>query len=163
MKPRVYLETSVISYLTSRPSSDLVVSAHQSITAEWWESAQQDLQLVASELVLQEASSGDPDAAKTRVTVLQTIELLSTTEEAIELAESLIQLAVIPEKAADDALHIALCATNGIEFLVTWNCRHIANATLRSRIEAVCRSAGYEPPIICTPEEMAGTYGGELD
>ena len=79
------------------------------------------------------------------------------------MAEQLVQTATLPKKAAEDALHIAICATNGVEYLVTWNCRHIANATIRSQIEAVCRAADYEPPIICTPDEMAGTDGGNLD
>jgi predicted nucleic acid-binding protein len=98
-----------------------------------------------------------------RIQALDGLELLEISLKAVELAETLVKSAGIPERAAEDALHIAICATNGIEFLVTWNCRHIANATLRAGIERVCRAAGLEPPIICTPEEMAGNYGGEMD
>ncbi len=163
MKPRAYVETSVISYLSAKPSSDLIVAGHQQITVDWWKTAADSLDLVASELVFQEASAGDKVAARLRIGTLDCLELLEITLETVELAETLVKSAAIPEKAAEDALHIAICATNGIEFLVTWNCRHIANATLRSGIERVCRAAGFEPPIICTPEEMAGNYGGDLD
>lgn len=163
MKPRAYIETSVISYLSAKPSSDLIVAGHQRITIDWWNTAAESLDLVASELVFQEVSAGNEAAAQLRILALEGLELLETTLEAVELAEMLVKSAGIPKKAAEDALHIAVCATNGIEFLVTWNCRHIANATLRANIERVCRAAGYEPPIICTPEEMAGSNGGELD
>ena len=163
MKPRAYIETSVISYLTARTSADVIVAGHQHVTREWWKSAPATLALVASELVLQEASAGEETAARQRAGALEYLELLEITEDAIDLAEKLILSAVLPDKAAEDALHIAICATNGVEYLVTWNCRHIANATMRPQIESVCRAAGYEPPVICTPDEMAGTDGGDLD
>ncbi len=110
--------------------------------------------MAVSELVFQEAGAGDEQAARERLEVLDALTLLETTEEALTLARQLVDSHVVPSKAAEDAIHIAVAATNGIEYLVTWNCRHIANAAMRSRIEDVCRSAGYEPPIICTPEEL---------
>ena len=105
-------------------------------------------------LVINEASDGNADAARARLSVLETVTLLDTTETAEELAQTLINSGTIPEKAVADAVHIAIAVTNGIDYLVTWNFRHIANATTRYRIEQVCRDAGFEPTIICTPDEL---------
>lgn len=157
MNPVVYVETSVISCLTGRPSRDVVTAAYQEITREWWRSAPSRFSLVASELVVAEAASGDSDAALARPAVLDTIPLLDVTEEAIELSRKLIDRRAVPHRAADDAAHIATAAANGVEYLVTWNFRHIANATMRSRIEEVCGSSGNEPPVICTPNELIQT------
>ena len=154
MKPRVYVETSVISYLTAWASRDVVVAGHQQVTRDWWKSSQDRFDVVASELVVQEASAGDLDAAKDRLQVLDMLTLLEITESARDLARQLVVAAAIPAKAAEDALHLAIAATNGIDYLVTWNCRHLANATMRAKIEEVCRDAGYQPPAICTPEEL---------
>ncbi len=163
MKPKAYIETSVLSYLTARPHSDVVVAGHQQATKVWWESSGNDFELVASELVMQEASSGDSNAAKLRLQALENIELLELDENAVELAQMLVDSGAIPANAVEDALHVAICAANGIEYLVTWNCRHIANAVMRGKIESVCRAAQLEPPIICTPDELVGSYGGNLD
>ncbi|NQT36597.1 MAG: type II toxin-antitoxin system VapC family toxin [Planctomycetes bacterium] len=154
MKPKAYIETTVISYLTAWPSRDVVIAGHQQITREWWQNAVDRFELVASQLVVDEASAGDPDAASERLAALNSVTLLDATDEALELARQLIEAGAIPEKAAEDAAHIAVAVTNGVEFMVTWNCRHIANASMRSRIESVCRNAGYEPAIICTPDEL---------
>jgi predicted nucleic acid-binding protein len=154
MKPKAYVETTVVSYLTARPSRDVVIAGHQQSTRDWWDTCPDNFQLVASELVVQEAGAGDEGAARERLEALESLTLLETAEEALALAQQLVDASAVPQKASEDALHIALAAVNGIEYLVTWNCRHIANATMRSKIEEVCRSAGYEPPIICTPEEL---------
>lgn len=154
MNPKVYVETTVVSYLTARPSRDIVIAGHQQISRDWWQICQDKFEIVASQLVLQEASSGDREAAQQRLNLLDTMTLLETTEDALILARGLVDAGVLPDTAADDALHIAVAATNGVEYLVTWNCKHLANATIRVRIEEVCRSAGYEPTVICTPEEL---------
>ena len=154
MKPKVYVETTVVSYLTAWPSRDVVIAGYQQTTREWWLDAADRFELVASELVINEASAGDADAAQDRLTALESVTLLDAIEEAAELAQQLIDSGAIPEKAAEDAGHIAIAVTNGIDYLVTWNCRHIANATTRSQIERVCRNAGYEPTVICTPAEL---------
>jgi hypothetical protein len=154
MKPKVYIETTVVSYLTAWPSRDVVIAGYQQTTREWWQDAVDRFDLVASELVFNEAGAGDADAAQDRLTALESVTLLDATEEAAELAQKLIDSGAIPEKAPEDAGHIAIAVTNGIDYLVTWNCRHIANATTRSQIERVCRNAGYEPTIICTPAEL---------
>ena len=154
MKPKAYIETTVVSYLAAWPSRDVVIAGHQQITLEWWRNAAERFELVASQLVVDEASAGDADAARDRLAALGSVTLLDATEEALELAQQLINAGAIPAKAAEDAAHIAIAVTNGIEYLVTWNCRHIANATVRSQIEMVCRNAGYEPAVICTPDEL---------
>jgi len=154
MKPKAYIETTVVSYLTAWPSRDVVIAGYQQTTREWWRDAADRFELVASELVINEASAGDADAARDRLAALESVTLLDATEEAAELARQLIESGAIPGKAAEDAGHIAIAVTNGIDYLVTWNCRHIANATMRSQIERICRIAGYEPTIICTPDEL---------
>jgi len=154
MKPKVYVETTIVSYLTAWPSRDIVIAGHQQITRQWWNSAADRFNLVASQLVIDEASAGNEDAARERLSALSHVIMLDATEEALLLAQQLVEYGIIPEKAAEDAAHIAIAVTNGVEYLVTWNCRHIANAIMRPQIEAVCRNAGYEPTIICTPEEM---------
>lgn len=154
MKPRVYVETTVVSYLTARPSRDVVIAGHQQITHEWWDAQRDKFELCVSQLVLGEAGAGDPQAAQERIAVLGTMTLLETTAEALALAKELVQTDALPAKAAEDALHIAVAATQDVAYLLTWNCRHLANATMRPMIEAVCARQGYKPPIICTPEEL---------
>ncbi|MEX2317934.1 MAG: type II toxin-antitoxin system VapC family toxin [Pirellulales bacterium] len=154
MKPKVYLETTIVSYLTAWPSRDLVMAANQVSTRQWWETAKGRFELYISQPVVDEARAGDPDAAERRPDELQGIPQLATTQEANILAKALLKEVPWPPKAQTDALHIALAAVHGMNYLVSWNCTHIANATLRLRIEAVCRAAGYEPPIICTPQEL---------
>ncbi len=154
MKPKAYIETTIVSYLTAWPSRDVVIAGHQQNTRQWWNRAADRFELVASQFVVDEASAGDADAARDRITALASVTLLDASDEALELAGQLVSAGAIPEKAAEDAAHIAIAASNGVEFLVTWNCRHIANAAMRPQIEAVCRRAGYEPPIICTPDEL---------
>ncbi len=154
MKPRVYIETTVISYLTARPARDVVIAGHQQSTRDWWATAAERFELVISELVREEAGAGDPDAVRARLTLLASLALLDATTEAQELAEKLVSASAVPEAATRDAAHIAIAAANGIEYLVTWNFRHIANAVTRPQIESVCRQAGFESPVICTPEEL---------
>lgn len=154
MNPTAYIETSVISYLTSRPSRDVVITAHQQVTREWWSNARDRFDLVASELVIAEASVGDEDAARARLAALEAVTLLDATEDAANLTQKLLNQGAVPHTATEDAAHIAIAVTNGVHYLVTWNFRHIANAAMRSQIERVCRQSGYEPPIICTPNEL---------
>lgn len=154
MKPKVYIETTIISYLTARPTHNVVIAGRQQSTRDWWGTAANRFELVASELVLNEAQGGDPEAARARLAAISSLTLLDATEEALELAQQLVNSGVVPTKAAEDAAHIAIAVVNGIEYLVTWNYRHIANATIRSQIETVCRNAGFEPVIICTPDEL---------
>lgn len=153
-KPAVYVETSIVSYLTARRSRNLVVATQQAVTHEWWHSANDRFALVASELVFTEAAAGDPDAARGRLTALATVKRLDTTEEAAALTRKLLELGVFPREATADAAHVGVAAAHGVDYLVTWNIRHIANASVRARIERACRQAGHEAPVICTPSEL---------
>ena len=154
MQPLVYIETSIISYLAARPSRELVTAAHQQLTAEWWAAARPGFRVGISELVVQESSLGDADSARRRLALLDGLTILQLTPEGRELARALMVELVIPSTAAADALHIAVAAENGAHFLLTWNCRHIANARTRSLIERILRARGYTPPVLCTPEEL---------
>jgi hypothetical protein len=154
MKPRLYLETTIPSYLTAWPSRDLVRAAHQQVTREWWEQRRGEYELFVSEIVVDECQGGDPTAAEKRIEVIRDLPRLETTPESLSLAEALLREVPLPERAAVDALHIGISAVQGISYLLTWNCTHIANASLRLRIESVCRDHGYQPPIICTPDEL---------
>ena len=151
---RVYLETSVVSYLTAFPSRDLVVAGHQQVTRDWW-SRRARFDVFVSDAVLQEVSRGNPEAAARRTAALAGIAVLSAPSEALVLAGRFLSAAAIPAKAAIDAAHVALATVHGMDFLLTWNCTHIANAAIRPKIEDVCRSSGYRPPIICTPLELS--------
>jgi hypothetical protein len=154
MKPTVYLETTVIGYLAMRGSNILRVAANQQTTRDWWDSHRAEFDLFVSRLVVGECSRGDPVAAQERLVYLEGIPLLEVPQEADLLAESLLAGVPLPEKAATDALHISAAAVNGIQFLLTWNCRHIANPSFRPGIERVCREMGCEAPVICTPQEL---------
>jgi len=151
---RVYIETTFVSYLACRPSRDVVIAGHQQITHDWWDTRRRDYELCVSQLVFQEAGDGDAQAAQQRLEVLAAMTMLEIKEEAVSLAEELVQAGALPAKAANDALHIAVAAIHRVPYLLTWNCRHMANATMRAQIETVCASQGFKAPIICTPEEM---------
>jgi predicted nucleic acid-binding protein len=154
MKPTVYLETTVIGYLAMRGSGLLRVAANQQTTRDWWDDHRQRYDVFVSRLVIGECSRGDRVAARERSVYLEGVPILEVPPEADSLAESLLAGVPLPEKAATDALHISAAAVNGIEYLLTWNCKHIANPSLRPGIERVCRERGYEPPVICTPQEL---------
>jgi len=158
VKRRVYIETTVISYLTALPTRDLVRAAHQQITSEWW-AEREAFELFVSDAVLAEVRMGDPAAAARRLAAIDGVTILAATDDARALAEALLAASAMPAKAAVDAVHVAVAALNGMEFLLTWNCAHIANALMRPRIEEVCRDAGFEPPTICTPEELRAKEG----
>ncbi|MFZ4441692.1 MAG: type II toxin-antitoxin system VapC family toxin [Syntrophales bacterium] len=154
MKPTVYIETSIPSYLTARLSNDLRVAANQNTTIEWWEARRPSFELFISEFVTAEAILGDSAAAQKRLETIADLPKLSVTDAVRTLAKALISENAIPPKAEVDAYHIAVAAVNGVEYLLTWNCVHIANALMRPKIEEVCRRQGFEPPIICTPQEL---------
>lgn len=156
MKSKVYIETTIVSYLTARPSRDLIIAAHQQLTQEWWEHRRSSFNLYASLLVIQESSAGEAIMARRRLNALAGIPLLDVNKEAVRLARILVDKGPIPQKATVDALHIAIATVHGMDYLLTWNCKHIANAEMQTAVAASCRSAGYEPPVICTPAELLG-------
>lgn len=153
MKLSIYVETSIVSYLTARPNRDLVRAAHQQVTRDWW-ATRDAFDLYISQLVLDEASAGDVGAATQRLAALRELPLLELTPEVTALGIQLLREAALPHKAGADAFHIAFATVHGIDFLLTWNCTHIANATMRPKIEAICRASGFDPPVICTPLEL---------
>ncbi|MCB2263241.1 MAG: type II toxin-antitoxin system VapC family toxin [Candidatus Thiosymbion ectosymbiont of Robbea hypermnestra] len=154
MKSSVYIETSIISYLTARPSNDIRSAARQNSTIEWWERYSRNFDMFVSEYVHAEAAGGNPEAAAKRLNVIQFIPILETTDLVREVAETLLNSGALPRQAEFDAYHIAIAVTHGMEYLLTWNCTHIANAVMRPKIEVTCSDMGYDPPIICTPDEL---------
>ena len=153
MPPRVYIETSVVSYLTSLPSRDIVVAAHQQITHAWW-ATRERYDLYVSVAVLAEAGSGGPLAAERRLSALANMPVLMITGGVGNLAGHFVNEGALPRKAFVDAIHVAAAAVHGMDYLLTWNCAHIANARIRARLESLCRWHGLRPPLICTPEEI---------
>ena len=155
MRRRVYIETSVISYLTARPSKTIIGAAHQQITLAWWETRNQ-YELLVSESVLRECEAGDPGAAQKRLAALVGVPLLLVNEQALNIAEGLVEQGIVPSKAAEDALHIAVATVHGVDYLLTWNCRHIANPAIQRGIAGYLERIGFFLPFICTPEELLG-------
>ncbi|MEA2236201.1 MAG: hypothetical protein QOC81_925 [Thermoanaerobaculia bacterium] len=155
MLPTVYVETSVISYLTARPSpTNLRVAANQETTREWWQTRRERFELYVSAVVIGEAQRGNPDLASARLEIVRKLHLAHVTPDALDLAAALIDGAGVPKKANEDALHIAIAAANGLDYLLTWNCTHIANAVTIPRVYSICRAHGFEPPLIYTPQEL---------
>jgi len=153
IKPKVYVETTVVSYLAALPSRDIVLAGHQAMTRAWW-GRRGRFELFVSQAVIEEASRGDPVAAATRIALLEGIPVLGLGGETDVIANGLLRASAIPVKARMDAIHVAAAVVNRIDYLVTWNLTHIANAAIRGKIEQVCRNAALRAPIICTPEEL---------
>ncbi len=150
----VYIETSIVSYLRQRPSSQVVMAARQLLTHQWWNDERTNYELVVSQYVIDEASAGDPTLAAERLQSLDGIPLLPLDPEIAAIANEIMSRAILPEKARTDALHIATVAHHRIQYLLTWNCRHIANARIIPRIHSVMNDLSIPIPVICTPEEM---------
>jgi predicted nucleic acid-binding protein len=155
-----YIETTVIGHLVGRDHPNPVIAGRQAVTRAWWLIAPSGYRLLASQLVLEECNGGDPDAATERLDAASALELLEASVEVDSLALALIDAGAIPASEPRDAYHVAIAAVNGVKYLVTWNFKHIANATMRDQIEMVCRAVGFEPPIICTPDELPGANNG---
>lgn len=156
LKSRIYLETTIASYLTARPTRDVVMWARQEITQIWWERRLGAFTPVISQLVLDEAGQGDTLAAERRLALLTGFPLLALDNNVARLARRLVRPGALPVKAAADAVHIALCSVHQVPYLVTWNFRHIANAATRRRLQGICAGAGFDFPVICTPDQLMG-------
>ena len=154
-KPKLYLETTIPSYLTARPSRDVVATARQQLTREWWERERHNYRIFVSEVVISEAEEGDPEAARSRIGLIRSFPSLDVDEFIKERAAILMDEIPLPLKAATDALHLAIAITHEIEYLLTWNCRHLAQAQVRRRVEEICKMRGWPAPTICTPEELS--------
>ncbi|MCP4270228.1 MAG: type II toxin-antitoxin system VapC family toxin [Candidatus Brocadiaceae bacterium] len=156
MKSTVYIETSVVSYYTGRPSRDLIVAARQQQTHDWWNNRIKDFDVFTSKMVLDEAGDGDHAAAQKRLRIIEKFPILDLTENCFILAQKLIQFKAVPQNYPEDALHIAVATINGMDFILTWNFVHINNAETKRKIETTIREYEYECPVICTPEELMG-------
>lgn len=152
----IYIETTIPSYLTAWPAKNLIAAAHQALTHDWWELRRRDFHLYTSQLVILEASAGDATAAQLRLDALKGIPLVSSTQTVEWIASELEQRALVPPNAAADAFHIAYASVHDIDYLLTWNCRHIANAERLPAIETFLAENGFPVPIVCTPEELMG-------
>lgn len=156
MLPKVYIETTIVSYLTGRPSRDVVSLGHQQVTRDWWEKDRSDFELYTSEVVIAEAERGDPDAARARLAVLAPMRSLSATAESEAMVPILLRETRLPADALLDMSHVSIATVHGMQYLLTWNCRHIANARTVRVVERICRNLGFEPPVLCTPDELRG-------
>jgi predicted nucleic acid-binding protein len=153
----VYFETTVVGNIAGRIHSDPSIASRQRITREWWTTASVRYRVVTSRLTLDECGDGDPTAATERLEILQGIQLLDESDDAETLAALLIDRKAVPASEPRDALHIATAATNGVQFIATWNFKHILNPHLQAQIAETCRDAGFIPPVICTPEQLKAT------
>ena len=153
--PSVYLETTIPSYLAGRPSRDLVIAAHQQVTHEWWRQARTDFELFISEPVLEEIRAGDPEVAVLRLNLVKDLPILALTEEVRHLAHVYAQRLGLPDQAAADVLHISFAVAYRLDYLVTWNCKHIANGRVIHRLAEINQEIGRPTPIIVTPEELS--------
>lgn len=154
----VYIETSIVSYLTALPARDLVAAAWQNATSRWWETQRGRFELFTSQLTVGEAARGHPDAAKRRLAALAGIPHLSMPEALTDLAVALLAEGALPRKATDDAVHVAVSAYHNVDYLLTWNCRHIDNAETKPLMRSICAVQGYTCPEICTPLELMGEH-----
>jgi predicted nucleic acid-binding protein len=157
-KKTVYIETSIVSYLTARPTSDLLVAAWQKTTVDWWDTQRNRFDLYTSDVTVEEAGRGNPEAATRRLEALSGIPILPITEAVVALSKALLQGRALPVKALDDSLHIAVSAVHGVDYLLTWNFRHLDNAETKPIIRSVCAIHGYISPEICTPQELMGVF-----
>ena len=156
MSETVYIETSILGYLTARPSRDLVVAANIEITREWWDTRRSDFQLYSSQAVVKETSQGDAQMASERLEIIQDLVLLDLDQSVFDLAERFLGRSSLPAKADVDAIHIAAATIHGMDYLLTWNCKHIANAQIQKKLAEISLDFGYELPILCTPYELLG-------
>lgn len=153
-KPTVYVETTVISYFTAQPTRDLIVTAHQQLTREWWQHALPKLEAYVSTAVIEEIQRGDPGAASARLAAVAAFSVLGIPQDVEQLAAQYLGAVGIPERARIDALHLASAAWHGMDYLVSWNCTHIASGRVRAIVRRINEGAGMRTPVICTPEEL---------
>ena len=156
MKPKLYLETTIPSYLTANPSRDLIIAAYQQITLYWWENRRNTFEIFISQFVIDEAGQGDTEASQKRLKIISEFDLLDINEEVANLAAMILQSGIIPKKSSIDAAHISIATVHNMQFLLTWNCTHIANAEITTALHSLCLSSGYQCPVICTPIELMG-------
>ncbi|NJL70626.1 MAG: type II toxin-antitoxin system VapC family toxin [Candidatus Competibacteraceae bacterium] len=154
MKPTVYIETTIPSLLTARPSRDVEIAAQQVATREWWETRREGFELYVSPDVLDEAGQGNAEAARLRLEAIADLPVLAVNDNVEELTRRILETGLVPHRATRDAAHIAFASVHGMDFLLTWNCRHIHNAMISRRLSGVCSAMGFTLPVLCTPREL---------
>lgn len=152
----VYLETSFIGYLVARPSRDVIVAGHQQTTQEWWDNRRNEFECLVSQVVIDEASVGDATEIQKRLAIISGLPVVDVTEDAETLTQAIMAAGILPPHAFPDAAHVAVSAAHRIAYLMTWNCKHLANAQISRRIAVVGEKSGYDMPVIRTPEELMG-------
>jgi hypothetical protein len=153
-RPRLYLETTIPSYLAARPSRNLTTARLQRITTRWWNSWRTQFHIHVSTLVKTEAAAGDSEAARRRLNIIEPYLPLEETDSVKTLYQQFVRRSALPSRADDDALHLALATVYGMEFLLSWNCAHLVNPRFSKQIATICQSEGFSCPIICTPEQL---------
>ncbi len=156
MSETVYIETSILGYLTARSTKNLILAANIEVTKDWWESRRSAFTLYISKVVLDEVARGDPEIAANRLEILNGVPLVELNQAVRNLAAQFLSRSNLPPKASDDAVHIAAATVHGLDYLLTWNCKHIANAQIQRKLEEISFDFGYQLPVICTPYELLG-------
>lgn len=156
MSESVYIDTSILGYLTARPTKNLILAANIEITRDWWESRSHEFTLYISQIVLDEVAQGDAEIAAKRLEIIQNLPLLDLNQDVKNLAAQFLLKSNLPPKASDDATHIAAATVHRLNYLLTWNCKHIANAQIQKKLSQISGDLGYELPTICTPYELLG-------
>ena len=154
MSPSLYLETTVPSYLAGGIAGDLIVAAHIEATKRWWTDERQKYRLFVSAVVNDEIARGNREIAEQRRRLIVTLPLLRVTTAVVQLAGRLFDHLRLPESARPDAFHLALACHYNLDFLLTWNMKHIAGGHVRWTLEKLQRVGGIVIPTICTPEEL---------
>lgn len=160
---RIYIESTIPSYVVARPARDLLQAARQQLAKDWWEFERNKHELFTSQVVLDEIAAGEPAMARERLNLVVDLKLLDVTEAAKNLTKSILASRVLPIEADRDAAHIALATIHEMDMLLTWNCRHIANATIQKPLRKLVEAPGFTLPVICTPDELMGTDDEEKE
>jgi|ERR1043166_4257812 hypothetical protein len=153
---RIYIESTIPSYVVARPARDLLQAARQQITRDWWDLKREQHELFTSQVVLDEIASGEAAMARQRLDMVARIKLLDLTDEAKGLTKQILSSGLLPAGADRDAAHIALATVHEMDVLLSWNCRHIANAAIQVRLRRLAGNAGFALPVLCTPDELTG-------
>ena len=153
---RIYIESTIPSYVVARPARDLLQAARQQLTIDGWDLKRAKHELFTSQVVLDEITNGEAAMAQQRLDVMAEIRLVDLTDEANALTKEILASGLLPADADRDAAHIALATVHEMDILLSWNCRHIANAAIQARLRRLAEKSGYALPVLCTPDELTG-------
>src|SRR5438445_8567856 len=153
---RIYIESTIPTYVVARPARDLLQAARQQLARDWWDLKRQQHELFTSQVVLDEIAAGEREMAKRRLELIAGLTVLDLTPDAETLADRILHSGLLPVTADGDAAHIALATVHKLDILLTWNCRHIANAAIQSRLRDLAEESGFALPVLCTLDELSG-------